>query len=68
MTHPYTYIDPNAKVAPNAKIDPFTVIHGDVQIGEGTWIGSNVTIMDGRVLEKIAEYFRAQCWALFHKI
>src|ERR1700755_1190205 len=47
MTHPYTYIDPNARIAPNVKIDPFTVIHGDVQIGEGTWIGSNVTIMDG---------------------
>jgi len=25
MTHPFTYIDPNAKVAPNVKIDPFTV-------------------------------------------
>jgi len=36
MTHPYTYIDPNAKLAPNVKIDPFTVIHGDVHIGEGT--------------------------------
>jgi UDP-N-acetylglucosamine acyltransferase len=33
MTYPYTYIDPNAKIAANVKIDPFTVIHGDVQIG-----------------------------------
>ena len=57
MTHPYTYIDPNAKVAPNVKIDPFTVIHGDVQIGEGTWIGSNVTIMEGTRIGKNCRVF-----------
>ncbi|MDE3235171.1 MAG: acyl-ACP--UDP-N-acetylglucosamine O-acyltransferase [Bacteroidota bacterium] len=57
MTHPYTYIDPNAKLAPNVKIDPFTVIHGDVQIGEGTWIGSNVTIMDGTRIGKNCRIF-----------
>lgn len=57
MTHPYTYIDPNAKIAPNVKIDPFTVIHGDVQIGEGTWIGSNVTIMDGSRIGKNCSVF-----------
>jgi UDP-N-acetylglucosamine acyltransferase len=57
MTHPYTYIDPNARIAPNVKIDPFTVIHGDVQIGEGTWIGSNVTIMDGTRVGKNCRIF-----------
>ena len=57
MTHPYTYIDPNARIAPNVKIDPFTVIHGDVQIGEGTWIGSNVTIMDGTRIGKNCSIF-----------
>jgi UDP-N-acetylglucosamine acyltransferase len=57
MTHPYTYIDPNARVAPNVKIDPFTVIHGDVRIGEGTWIGSNVTIMDGTRIGKNCQIF-----------
>lgn len=57
MTHPYTYIDPNARLAPNVKIDPFTVIHGDVQIGEGTWIGSNVTIMDGTRIGKNCRIF-----------
>lgn len=57
MTHPYTYIDPNARIAPNVKIDPFTVIHGDVQIGEGTWIGSNVTIMDGTKIGKNCRIF-----------
>ncbi len=57
MTHPYTYIDPNAKIAPNVKIDPFAVIHGDVQIGEGTWIGSNVTIMEGTRIGKNCRVF-----------
>ncbi len=57
MTHPYTYIDPNARLAPNVKIDPFTVIHGDVQIGEGTWIGSNVTIMEGTRIGKNCRIF-----------
>lgn len=57
MTHPYTYIDPNAKIAPNVKIDPFTVIHRDVEIGEGTWIGSNVTIMDGTRIGKNCRVF-----------
>ncbi len=57
MTHPFTYIDPNAKIAPNVKIDPFTVIHGDVVIGEGTWIGSNVTIMDGTRIGKNCRIF-----------
>ena len=57
MTHPFTYIDPNAKVAPNVKIDPFTVIHSDVTIGEGTWIGSNVTIMNGTTIGKNCRIF-----------
>ncbi|HRO69766.1 MAG TPA: hypothetical protein PK951_05275, partial [Chitinophagaceae bacterium] len=42
MIHPHTYIHPNAKLATNVKVDPFTVIHQDVEIGDGTWIGSQV--------------------------
>jgi len=57
MTHPYTYIDPNSRIAANVKIDPFTVIHSDVQIGEGTWIGSNVTIMEGTRIGKNCSIF-----------
>ena len=57
MTHPFTYIDPNAKIASNVKIDPFTVIHGDVVIGEGTWIGSSVTIMNGTKIGKNCRIF-----------
>jgi UDP-N-acetylglucosamine acyltransferase len=57
MIHPHTYIHPNARLAPNVKVDPFTVIHGDVSIGEGTWIGSNVTIMDGARIGKNCRVF-----------
>ena len=47
MKQPLSYIHPNAKIAKNVVIEPFTSIDGDVEIGEGTWIGSNVSIMDG---------------------
>ena len=57
MTHPFTYVDPNAKIASNVKIDPFTVIHGEVTIGEGTWIGSSVTIMNGTKIGKNCRIF-----------
>ena len=57
MTHPFTYIDPNAQIASNVKIDPFTVIHGEVVIGEGTWIGSSVTIMNGTKIGKNCRIF-----------
>ena len=57
MTHPLTYIHPNAKLAQNVKVDPFTVIHEDVEIGEGTWIGSNVTIMEGARIGKNCRIF-----------
>ena len=56
MIHPHTYIHPNARVATNVKIDPFSVIHQDVEVGEGTWIGSNVTIMEGARIGKTAGF------------
>ncbi len=57
MIQPLAYIHPNAKIAPGVTIDPFAVIHGDVEIGEGTWIGSNVTIMDGARIGKHCRIF-----------
>ena len=42
MKQPLSYINPNAKIAKSVVIDPFTSIDGDVIIGEGTCIGSNV--------------------------
>ena len=53
MKQPLSYIHPNAKIAKNVVIEPFTSIDGDVEIGEGTWIGSNVSIMDAQGLVKI---------------
>ena len=38
------FIHPNAKVHPTAQIGNFSSIYGDVEIGEGTVIGPNVTI------------------------
>jgi UDP-N-acetylglucosamine acyltransferase len=47
MNQALTSIHPDAKIADNVNIDPFVTIHGDVEIGTGTWIGSNTVIMDG---------------------
>ena len=37
MIQPLSYIHPEAKIAPNVVIEPFSTIHRDVVIGEGTW-------------------------------
>jgi UDP-N-acetylglucosamine acyltransferase len=52
MNQPLAFIHPNAKIADNVTIEPFSMIYGDVEIGEGTWIGPNVTIMDGARIGK----------------
>lgn len=57
MIQPLAYIHPNAKISRGVTVDPFAVIHGDVEIGEGTWIGSNVTIMDGARIGKNCRIF-----------
>ena len=36
-----SYVHPNAIIGENVVIDPFTTIHENVEIGEGTWIGSS---------------------------
>jgi len=57
MIQPLAYIHPNAKIARGVTVDPFAVIHGDVEIGEATWIGSNVAIMDGARIGKNCRIF-----------
>lgn len=47
MKQPLAYIHPAAKIHPSVVIDPFVTIEQNVEIGEGTWIGSNVTILEG---------------------
>jgi UDP-N-acetylglucosamine acyltransferase len=57
MIQPLAYIHPSARISRGVTVDPFAVIHGDVEIGEGTWIGSNVTIMDGARIGKNCRIF-----------
>ena len=47
MNQPLAYIHPDARIADNVVIEPFVTISKDVVIGSGTWIGPNVTIMEG---------------------
>jgi len=57
MTQTLAYVHPGAKIADQVTIEPFVTIYGDVEIGEGTWIGSNVTIMDGARIGKNCRIF-----------
>jgi len=43
----HCYIQEGAQLGKNVSVDAFTSIAADVEIGEGTWIGPHVTIMDG---------------------
>ena len=45
MIHQLAAVDRRAKIGKDVTIEPFTTIAGDVEIGDGTWIGPNVTIM-----------------------
>ena len=57
MIQPLAYIHPQARIADNVTIEPFVTIHKDVEIGEGTWVGSNATIMDGARIGKNCRIF-----------
>ena len=57
MIQSLAYIHPQAKIADNVTIEPFVTIHKDVEIGEGTWVGSNATIMDGARIGKNCRIF-----------
>jgi len=51
------YIHPDAKIGKDVVVEPFVSIYGDVEIGEGTWIGANVVIMDGARIGKNCRIF-----------
>ncbi|MBQ7209945.1 MAG: acyl-ACP--UDP-N-acetylglucosamine O-acyltransferase [Paludibacteraceae bacterium] len=57
MKQPLAYIHPNAKIHPSVIIDPFVCIEGNVEIGAGTRIGSNVTICEGTRIGKNCTIF-----------
>ena len=44
MNQPLAYVHPGAKIAKNVVIEPFTTIHNDVVIGEGSWICADAFI------------------------
>lgn len=50
-------IHPDARIGSNVTIEPFSTVYGDVEIGDGTWIGPNVTIMDGARIGKNCRIF-----------
>ncbi|MBW8360330.1 MAG: acyl-ACP--UDP-N-acetylglucosamine O-acyltransferase [Weeksellaceae bacterium] len=57
MIHQLAAVDKRANIKKNVIVEPFTTIAGDVEIGEGTWIGPNVTIMDGARIGKNCRIF-----------
>ena len=57
MIHKLAFVQPEAKLDKGVIVEPFSTIAGDVEIGEGTWIGPNVTIMDGARIGKNCQIF-----------
>jgi UDP-N-acetylglucosamine acyltransferase len=57
MKQPLAYIHPAAKIAPSVVIEPFVTIDKDVEIGEGSRICSNVTILSGTRIGKNVTIF-----------
>jgi UDP-N-acetylglucosamine acyltransferase len=57
MKQPLAYVHPDAKIAGSVVIDPFVTIDQDVEIGEGTRIGSGVTILPGTRIGKNCNIF-----------
>lgn len=51
------HIHPNAQIGKNVTIDPFSVIHDDVIIGDGTHIMSNVTVFSCSRIGKNCKIF-----------
>jgi UDP-N-acetylglucosamine acyltransferase len=57
MISPLASIHPSAIIGNNVTIDAFTVVSGDVVIGDDAWIGPNVTIFDGARIGKGCKIF-----------
>lgn len=50
-------VHPEAKIGSNVHIEPFSTLYRDVEVGDGTWIGPNVTIMEGARIGKNCRIF-----------
>lgn len=55
--HPLAFIHPEANVSPAAIVEPFAYIDKNVEIGEGTWIGSHAVLMSGSRVGKNCKIF-----------
>jgi len=52
-----SFVHPESKLGKNVTVSPFAVINGDVEIGDGTWIGSHTTILEGARIGKNCKIF-----------
>jgi len=50
-------IHPKAKIHESAVIEPFATVEEDVEIGEGSWVGSNAVILNGARIGKYCRIF-----------
>lgn len=57
MSQALAQIHPNAILGKDVVIEAFSVVYDDVEIGEGTWIGPNVTLMPGTRIGKNCQIF-----------
>jgi len=57
MISKYASVHKEARIGRNVHIEPFTTVHRDVDIGDGTWIASGVTIMDGARIGRNCKIF-----------
>lgn len=51
------YVHPDAKIGKNVTISPFAVINSDVEVGDGSWIGPHVTLLEGARIGKNCRIF-----------
>ena len=58
MSNKLSNISPKAKIGKGVKIESFVNISEDVEIGDGSWIGPNVTIMDGARIGKNCKKYK----------
>ena len=54
---PNASVNTKARIGSNVTVEPFSVIYGNVEIGEGTWIGPHVTLMEGARIGKNCKIF-----------
>jgi UDP-N-acetylglucosamine acyltransferase len=57
MIHPQAFVSPEAKLGENVTVMPFAYISGKVEIGAGTWVGPNASILDGATIGENCKIF-----------